>query len=315
MGHDLVRREVYIEPAGSDYGALVEGWLRHINKKLDTQVSYRRSLDLFAGWCEARGVTTVREEHVELWRAELLQSGHKGVSVNVYLSALRSFFRWAEKRGYVTSNPMLGIEGSSRRGQTKTHKRDELTADEVRAVLDGCAQPAADPFGARDGAMIALMAYAGLRTVEVHRADIGDVKTKGGRRILMVWGKNHDAKDDFVVLNASAEKALRVWLRHRRGADADEPLFISLSQRSRGERLSRVAIRGILKARFRAAGIDEATKTVHSLRHSAISTAIRAGATPTQAQAMARHANVNTTLIYYHETGRLTTPAEDLIEY
>jgi len=30
---------------------------------------------------------------------------------------------------------------------------------------------------------------------------------------------------------------------------------------------------------------------------------------------MARHANVNTTMIYFHETGRTADPAEDYVAY
>ena len=90
---------------------------------------------------------------------------------------------------------------------------------------------------------------------------------------------------------------------------------MSLSRRNYGERLSSPAIRALVKERFQQAGINGARKTTHSLRHSAISTAIRNGATPTQAQAMARHANVNTTMVYYHELERTTRPAEDLIIY
>lgn len=56
-------------------------------------------------------------------------------------------------------------------------------------------------------------------------------------------------------------------------------------------------------------------KTTHSLRHSAITNAIRRGASPMQVQAMARHASFDTTLGYYHEVSRLDDPAEDLIHY
>jgi integrase len=56
-------------------------------------------------------------------------------------------------------------------------------------------------------------------------------------------------------------------------------------------------------------------KTTHSLRHSAITSAIRNGATPLQVQSMARHKSFDTTMNYYHEVGRTANPAEDLINY
>jgi hypothetical protein len=50
--------------------------------------------------------------------------------------------------------------------------------------------------------------------------------------------------------------------------------------------------------------LSDSNKSAHSLRHSAISTAIRNGASLPQVQAMARHTSVNTTMIYFHQTGR-----------
>ena len=52
----------------------------------------------------------------------------------------------------------------------------------------------------RDFAIVNLILRTGLRTIEVVRADVGDITFKGNRRILRVWGKGHDTKDDFVVL-------------------------------------------------------------------------------------------------------------------
>lgn len=56
-------------------------------------------------------------------------------------------------------------------------------------------------------------------------------------------------------------------------------------------------------------------KTTHSLRHGAISNAIRNSAEPLQVQAMARRRSFDTTLDYYHEIGRTSAPAENLIDY
>ena len=95
----------------------------------------------------------------------------------------------------------------------------------------------------------------------------------------------------------------------------DDALFISLSNRSRGQRLATRSIRAMVKARFKQADVVGNRKSTHSLRHSAITNAIRRGASPMQVQAMARHASFDTTLGYYHETARVDDPAEDLIHY
>ena len=115
------------------------------------------------------------------------------------------------------------------------------------------------------------------------------------------------------VAGLAADEALRAWLVQR-GKD-EGPLFWSLSRQNPGDRLSSRAIRGMVKDRFHLAGVVNGGKTTHSLRHSAISNAIRNGAEPLQVQAMARHQSFETTLGYYHELSRTEKPAEDLIDY
>ena len=70
------------------------------------------------------------------------------------------------------------------------------------------------------------------------------------------------------MLPAAADEALRAWLVDR-GQRKKGPLFWSLSWQNPGDRLSTRAIRGMVKDRFRRAGIVNGGKTTHSLRHSA----------------------------------------------
>jgi integrase len=207
-------------------------------------------------------------------------------------------------------NPAASVKGASRRGKSRRHKRDELTAEEIRALFQTCDD---SPQGKRDRAILSLMSYCALRTIEVQRVNLSDLQTRNGRTILWVRGKGRVEADDFVVLPEVVLEAIRAWLRAR--GRKKGPLFISLSRQNHGERLTTRAIRGMVKARFGIAGVVGDKKSTHSLRHSAISAAIRGGAEPIQVQAMARHASYDTTLGYYHELSRVDNPAEDLIDY
>ena len=82
-----------------------------------------------------------------------------------------------------------------------------------------------------------------------------------------------------------------------------------------GQRLSLRSIRRIVKQAYRLAGVRGEGKTSHSLRHTAITSAIRHGAPLPKVQSMARHANLNTTMIYYHEVDRVEDPAEGYVDY
>lgn len=183
------------------------------------------------------------------------------------------------------------VRGAPRRGKYRKRKRDELTSSEVSAIIETCDSSI---IWARDEAIISLMAYCPLRTVEIHRAYIDNLQTRDWRSVLWIRGKGHEDSDEFVVLPEAADRALREWLSLR-GGEAG-PLFHSFSRQNSGDPLSTRGIRSIGKTKFREAGIFNNNKTTHSLRHSAISNAIRIGGTPLQVQAIARHSSFDTTL-------------------
>lgn len=303
---------------------LAERWLKHEQRMNDatdnTLTTYRRGLEVFAGWLAGNGLTLadVTPGDVLDFKAALAER-YKAQTVNLRLTAVRSFYRFAVNAGRMPLNPASEVKGV-KRSRSKSHKRDVLANGEVLAVLNTC-----DPdtlAGARDRAILALMAYGGARQIEVHRANVGDLRTRDDRLVLYVTGKGHAEADEFIVIPLSQEPVIRSWLSlrsqlRRVGTGPNSPLFISLSNQTYGGRLSLRAIRHMVKERFEAAGVADPgnTKTTHSLRHSAITNAIRQGGTPLQVQAMARHSSFDTTLNYYHEVGRLDNPAEDLICY
>lgn len=70
----------------------------------------------------------------------------------------------------------------------------------------------------------------------------------------------------------------------------------------------------IAKDALRKAGFDDPRLTAHSMRHSAKTLALLGGASLQQAQALARHLNINTTLIYSHNIDRVNNAPEFAIE-
>ena len=62
-------------------------------------------------------------------------------------------------------------------------------------------------------------------------------------------------------------------------------------------------------------GLDDSRLTAHSLRHTAISLSIQGGASLQQAQAMARHSDSKTTLVYFHNLERISLGAEKFIQF
>lgn len=293
---------------------LVKSWDEYLAAEHaeTTQSAYLKALRLFRSWLEAENLdlARARPRDIRTWR-EHLRTDYSVQTVNLWLSAVRRFYAFlVEEHNAPILNPATDVRGATRRGQSRRHRRDELTTSEVWAVMKTCDNT---PVGRRDRAILALMAYCALRTVEVQRAELDDLGTRDGRAVLWIRGKGHAEADDFVVLPVPAEGALQSWLSVR--GNHPGSIFVGLGNRNRGDELSLRQFRRMVKGRYLEAGVVNGGKTTHSLRHSAISNAIRNGAEPLQVQAMARHRSFDTTLGYYHEIARAANPAEDLITY
>jgi integrase/recombinase XerD len=190
----------------------------------------------------------------------------------------------------------------------KGFRKECLTTDQIKSALAVFDTTTLD--GLRDYALFNLLVRTGLRTVEVSRATVGDLRQESGEAILLVQGKGRDSKDDFVLLVDETLRPLRKYLASRGPLSENEPLFCSTSNRTRGEPLKERTISGIIKETLRKVDIDDSRITAHSLRHTAVSLSIKNGASLIQAQAMARHSDPKTTMIYFHNHERIKSGAE-----
>ena len=148
-------------------------------------------------------------------------------------------------------------------------------------------------------------------SIEVIRANVGDIDRSFGRTALYVQGKGRDQKAECVMLPKKVELLINNYLNSRNNLQNDSPLFASISHRNFGGRLTTVAVSGIVKKAFRSVGLDSKRLTAHSLRHSAATAMLLAGVDLVKVQQILRHKNVNTTLIYSHHLERLKNHGED----
>jgi integrase/recombinase XerD len=195
------------------------------------------------------------------------------------------------------------------------HKRRPLTDAEVRRLLGTMRQ---GEIGLRDRALLYLMAYTGIREVEARRARICDLtETEQGWRELAVWGKGRQGPDESVYLvDGRAVDVMRAWLAaHPRGDEEGAPLFCGLGFRNTGGPLAARTVRYLLRQHLDMAEISDPRKTGHSLRHTAVTKALRNGATPLETMSMTRHKSLETLQIYAHDLERSQHPAEERIGY
>lgn len=293
------------EPA---FEELIAGFIQAQDVRQNSRESYGKGLKKFLAWLRARGITNPDRQTILDYKTDLTASGLSSFSVSSYIVAVRKFFTWLEAtRGL--PNIAKGIKGAKR---ARGFRKDPLTLPQVKELFGSIDRR--DLHGLRDYALINLLTRTGLRTIEAIRADVGDIRQQGGEALLWIQGKGRDEKDEFVLLTGETLKPVYEYLTARGPEKADAPLFASQSDRNGGGRLTTRTLRRIIKARLRAIGINSERLTAHSLRHTGITLALQAGATIQEAQALARHANINTTLIYAHNIDRIKQAPERKID-
>lgn len=304
-----------IEAGGSSsWEEIVATFVSSQDVRPSSRSLYARTLSLFFDWVQAGGrkLDSLSRVDVLEYKDELLESGLSNLTVGNYIAVVRKFYKWAEAMR-LYPNIAEGIKPPKRiQAHKKVHLPDEKSK-ELLAYFQG--------RSLRDFAIVNLLLRTGLRTIEVARADVGDitlrVTEKGTRRILKVWGKGRDSKDEFVVLTDKAWLPIKEYLKTRKSPKSSEPLFISLSHRNDGERLTTRTISGICKEGLVAIGLDSKEYTAHSLRHTTGVGILKKTLNLSDVQRVLRHSSTETSKIYTEsitEDLRLESPPESLLD-
>lgn len=285
---------------------LYRQFVSYLDASPKTIETYSKNLRPFFGWLQDRGINRPTTEDIKTYRDEI-KAQHKPSTVQAYIFIVRRFFDWTESAG-LYPNVAGKIKGAK---LTREPAKDYLTSAQVKNVIGGITGD--DAQGRRDKAMISLMVACGLRDVEVSRANVEDMRSYGDNTVLFVQGKGREEKSEFVIIPAAVETNLREYLRDRGSVSGSDPLFISLSNNSKGRRMSTRSISGIAKSAMIEAGYNSSKLTAHSLRHTAVTLALLGGATVQEAQQFARHSNINTTMIYAHNVERLNNKCSSIV--
>jgi len=255
-----------------------------------TATAYEGELRRFIEWInqERLGVDTVDSAGISRYLDQRRYvDGIEARSVAKAISALRSFFRFAEDEGLRIDNPAAILEPPRR----SLRLPQVLSRKAVERVLDAVAVDT--PIGIRDRALFELIYSAGLRVSELVALDLTDLSFK--ENIARVTGKGN--KQRLVPFGGEALHWLGRYLAESRpklaGLRRSPALFISRS----GKRLSR---KGIWKNYAAVAALAGTGSKLHTLRHSYATELLAGGADLRSVQELMGHADLGTTQIYTH---------------
>lgn len=285
---------------------LVEKWIAFAQVKPSSVKSYRKGIRRLAEYVNSNGIAKISRENLVEYR-EMLAKKYSPSTANLYLTSAKLFLAFLQQEGVIGVNPAEHLKGLK---VVAGHKKDALSVDDTKKIISTF--DTSTLKGKRDKALYALMTTAGLRTIEIARANVGDMVQRGGRMYLYVQGKGRNEKAESVMITDGVYKLIQEYLAARENISDDSALFASVSRRNFGGRLTTTSISRIIKSALRGAGYNSRRLTAHSLRHTAATTMLLNGAAIRQVQQVLRHKNVAVTEIYLHDLDRLTNNAEML---
>lgn len=255
--------------------------------------NYRMDLESFAEYLKSLKGTiefdTVESTDLRAYLSSLYSKQAK-VSISRRLSALRSYYRWLARKGYIKDDIAARIPLP----KTEKHLPTYLTVEQVEALLNAPEQSSKE--GRRNRAILELLYSTGLRVSELaalNAEDISHATEEGGAIRILGKGK----KERLVVFGGKAKSALDDYGAVRSaffvGSSTSEALFLN----SRGDRLSTRGIERIVQASALAAGLSNDV-TPHTLRHSFASHLLANGADLRLIQELLGHSSLSTTQKY-----------------
>ncbi|QVL56858.1 MAG: site-specific tyrosine recombinase XerD [Simkaniaceae bacterium] len=247
---------------------------------VNTIEAYGRDIRRF---CEG-AKKKVTEGDIISYLGALKEEGYASSSIYRNLMALRVFFRFLRREGYLDKDPTELLD-SPKMWQLIP---EVLTTEEVEALLE--APDISEEEGMRDKALLETLYATGIRASELCSLNIHDV----GDKTVRVIGKG--GKERIVPIGEEALSAIDKYLGEWRDDKGEgRPLFVS----KKGKRLNRTSLWERVKFYAKQAGIQKEVSP-HTLRHSFATHLLDHGADLRVIQEMLGHADIGTTERYTH---------------
>jgi site-specific recombinase XerD len=246
-----------------------------------TREAYQLDLRQYVGWCAERRVSLfgARRADIEAFARRLETLGRARTTIARRLCTIACFYRYAEQEDLIRISPAVRVRRP--RLDYESHATG-LDRNEVGAML-----VAAGLAGARDHALLSLLALNGLRVSEALGADIEQFGLERGHRTLRIVRKG--GKIVTIPLAPRTARALDLAVGDR----SEGPIFLD----GDGHRLDRHAASRVVRRIARDAGIAKRVGP-HTLRHAFITAALDAGVSLRDVQEAASHVDPRTTMRY-----------------
>jgi integrase/recombinase XerC len=264
------------------------------NASPQTVQTYEESLRAFESYLTFRdnelSMDSVDTDLIRDWMESLMDKGNSASTINKNLSALRSFYRFALRRGLVKKDPAHAVTGPKKSKPLPQFLRE----GEMDRLLDGLEWDSS--FNNVRARTILLLFYeAGLRRSELIGLDDKDVDFEAAQ--LKVTGKRN--KQRIVPFGAELAETLKNYKAKRQEefGQTNGALFLS----DKGERISGAMVYQIVR-KYLSMVTSLKKRSPHVLRHTFATAMLNNGAGLETIKSLLGHESVSTTEIYTHTT-------------
>lgn len=204
------------------------------------------------------------------------------------LSALKSFFKFLVREGYLERNVLSAVRSP------KSERRLPRFLDNAEVLRLIEAPDTSTLLGQRDRAILELLYGTGIRVSELVGLNVEDVDVIG--EVVKVMGKGR--KQRLAPMGSQAAVELSRYLyspRRRRGTSPGDAVFLNRA----GGRLTTRSVARVVAKYVRQTAL-KAGISPHTLRHTFATHLLNAGADLRSIQELLGHKSISTTVIYTH---------------
>lgn len=239
------------------------------------------------------------------------QRGMNPRSRSPMIAALKSFYKWANRRAGLPGNPAANLVYPEI-GRRLPVPASIETAEKLMMAPD------LDAFlGMRDAAVLATLIGTGIRVSGLVSMNESSLlwTSDGGKRYLDIKVCEKGGKERVVPMPVEAQVLVRAYLAHpeleavdRQTKDGDRVLWISTRNRMIGEhdyrgehrRMRSQAVNKMIIKYGKAAGVPREHCHPHAFRHLFGTELAEHDIDPWQRQALMGHADIKSTEVYTH---------------
>ncbi|MCF0239711.1 MAG: tyrosine-type recombinase/integrase [Streptococcus gallolyticus] len=299
----LIKQNNQLQPTNS---RIIAGFFNSLDVAPSTKKTYKKALKQYLTYAvtEEVDIFNASKEQLLRYKASLLNTV-KASTANTYLTVMRNFYSYLEEEDLIARNKAKYIK-AYKTGDTSP--KEILTTEQTRDFLSTYNRNKLEQY--RDYAIAKLLSYTGLRTIEVRRANIEDIRTINGKAVMFLQRKGKTDKSEFINLVADVLNPILEYLALRNETDLTSPLFCGHGNRNKGGRLCTDTISRTVKKHFRAINVNNPHITAHSLRHGVATQAYLAGVSTEEIKELLGHSHSKTTDRYIKPLKRTEAKAE-----